>query len=177
MPSTIMRGDGEGLNIPVGMHGGLNNLHDIFVGSVSDAQISKGGGQAHYGSVGGSGGGNDNSVSAVVVSNCLSGIHGLAAADTNNDIGGQVLSHSGATQDLILGALAAKLLALNGALGAGVQLLKLFLHVCIEENVDQEEYLLAVDLGIALDVVQFVTTLDVTAGRTPGSSGMLLHGH
>ena len=133
-------------------------------------------GQTHSGSVGGSGGGNDDGVSAIVVSNSLSGIHGLAA-DTDNDIGGQVLGHSGAAQDLVLGALAAELLALDSALRTGIQLLELFLHVCIEENVDQEEYLLAVDLGIALDVVQFVTTLDVTAGRTPGSSGMLQHGH
>ena len=134
-------------------------------------------GQTHSGSVGGSSGGNNDGVSAIVVSNSLGSIHGLAAADTNNDIGGQVLGQSGAAQDLVLGALAAELLALDSDFGTGIDGLKLFLHVCEEEYVDQEENLLAVDVSILLDVFQFVTALDVAAGRAPSSGGMSQHGH
>ena len=76
------------------------------------------------------------------------GVHGLAAADAHHHVGVQGLGQAGAAEDLLLGALAAELLALDLAVAAGVQGLEALLVVGEEEHVNEEEHPAAVDLSL-----------------------------
>lgn len=103
----------------------------------------------------------------VVVGHGLGGVHGLAAADAHHHVGVQSLGQTGAAEDLLLGALAAELLALDLAVAAGVQGLEALLVVGEEEHVDEEEHPAAVDLGVGFHVLQLIAALDVAAGGAP----------
>ena len=148
----------------------MAGAHVLARGGVDD-------GQAHGRSVGGGGGGDNDHRRVVVVGHGLGGVHGLAAADAHHHVGVQSLGQTGAAEDLLLGALAAELLALDLAVAAGVQGLEALLVVGEEEHVNEEEHPAAVDLGMGFHVLQLIAALDVAAGGAPGAGGMLQHGH
>ena len=156
---------GGGLAHHVGVH-----QHHIGVGRqpqilLKDALVAVNHGQGGAGGVGARDGGHDDHGLAGVVSHSLGGVVDLAAADAHHHGGAQLVQLSLQAVDLILGALAVKILKVDGAAGGLEALLHLSAHPLVAGLADEHKGALPQGTGVGADIVQLALALNVLSRR------------
>ena len=115
------------------------------------------------------GGANDNR-RFQVIGDGLRGVEDLAATDADNDVAAVIASERNQSIDLVLGALAVKVLKQQLGLGLGKTALDLGTDALLARRRHDDEGLSAERLDIGAELGQLVRTLDVLAGAIENCS-------